>query len=124
MKLKSLNEETTVMSNSPNVQNIDIEIADAKRAIKLQDMLQRLKNNSDFKGLVEEAYFKEEASNLIMGKAVPHLRGEDHQKVFDKRIIAIGEFRQWLSEVHAMGEISRKALMDAEAVRDEIINEE
>jgi hypothetical protein len=112
------------MIQSPEIRNIDIEIEDAKLAIKKLDMLQRLQNNADFRGLVEDAYFKEEASNVVLAKAIPHLREANHQKVFDNRIIGIGEFRQWLGEVHAQGEISRKALKDAESTRDEILDEE
>jgi hypothetical protein len=110
--------------NQSEIRNIDIEIEDAKAAIRKLDMLKRLQKNDDFRGLVEEGYFKEEASNVILAKAVPHLREEKHQKVFDNRIIAIGEFRQWLSEVYTHGEIAQKALRDAEEVRAEIAGEE
>lgn len=105
----------------PNVRNIDIEIEDAKRAIRRADMLDRLSKNADFQGLIEEGYFKEEASNIVIAKAIPHLREDKHQKIFDNRIIAIGEFRQWLGEVGAQGAISRKALAEAEDVRDEVL---
>lgn len=108
----------------PNVRNIDIEIEEAKRAIKRLDMLTRLKKNKDFKALIDEGYFKEEASNLVIAKAIPHLRDEKQQKVFDNRIVAIGEFRQWLSEIETMGGIATKALQEAEATRDEIALEE
>mgnify|MGYP000513030699 CR=1 FL=1 len=107
-----------------NVRNIDIEIEDAKRAIKRADMLDRLAKNADFQGLIEEGYFKEEASNIVIAKAIPHLREEKHQKIFDNRIIAIGELRQWLGEVGQQGAISRKALAEAESIRDEVIDVE
>lgn len=104
----------------PNIRNLDIEIEDAKVAIKRGEMLDRLALNPDFQGLIEQAYFKDEASNVVIAKAIPHLREEKHQAVFDNRIIAIGEFRQWLSEVAAQAGICRKALAEAEAHRDEI----
>lgn len=108
------------MNNAPDVLNLDLEIEDAKKSIALSDALERLQNNPDFKTVVQEAYFKEEASNVVLAKAVPHLRSDQHQKVFEQRIIGIGEFRQWLSEVVAQGNMARKALEEAEQMRDEI----
>lgn len=93
------------------VRNIDLEISEAERAIKLCDAFERLQNNEDFKTVIEEAYFKEEASNVVLAKAVPHMRDAARQAVFDNRIVGIGEFRQWLSELVASGQMARKALM-------------
>lgn len=105
------------------VRDIDLEKEAAQGDVKLLEAFERLEKNNDFKTLILEGFFKTEASNAVLAKALPHLQNEKSQAKLTNRIIGIGEFRQWLSEVVASGQMAHKTLQNVEEVAAQIEDE-
>lgn len=104
------------------MQEIEINIEQAKEAIELFDCLNRLRENNDFKKLIEEGYFKDEACRLVL------IRGEDSMKEVKDDILrdidGIASFHAYLRQVYASGFRAKDAMAEMEATRDEIAQEE
>ena len=105
------------------IEQLEITIDQAKANIDMADALQRLYDNKDFKIVITNGYFTDEASRLVLAKAMPELSGDDAQKDIENCIIAIGHFRQHLNSIFVKGNMAQKALHDAEGTREEILSE-
>jgi len=79
-----------------DVDEIEVGIADARESVKLRDMVLKLTNNREFKKIITEGYFKEEAVRLVMAKANFAL-DEKTQEDISKRINSIGYLTQYLN---------------------------
>ncbi len=109
---------------SEQVRNIDLEIEEAKSAISLMEAVERLSKNRDFKRVIENGFFRDEASRVALLKADFQMSGENHQKVLNNRLTGIGECHQYLCNITTLGLMAQKALNEAEDVRDEVLAEE
>lgn len=106
------------------IEQIDIKIEEAKKAIDKADALDRLVKNKDFQLIVDHGYFVEEASNLVLLLATPNFAGETEQTRLNKHINAIGCLRQYFSSIMQLGTQSLKAVRDHEEMKQEILTEE
>jgi hypothetical protein len=111
------------MSNSP-IQAIEENIKQAKKIVEVGEALGRLQNNRDFKRVVIEGYFEQEAIRLVHLKSDPNLQSPDSQKSILAQIDAIGAVSQYFSTVLHKASIARKAIASDEEARDEILAEE
>lgn len=107
------------MSNE--LKQVELAIDDAKELVATRDAMIRLSKNRDFKKIFEQGYFKEHASRLVCNKALPQLQGEANQEAIDKGIIAIGETREYIRGLFAMGNEAEKAIVDGNEMREEIL---
>lgn len=111
-----------------NVENqmkqIDISITVAREAIAKRDQLNRLLNNKDFQDIIEQGYFKDQASEYVLLKADPSMQESDKQRSLDNGIIGVGELRQFFISILQQGNMSEKAIEDDMATRDELLEEE
>lgn len=106
------------------IEEIDLSIEQAKELIELGKALDRLLVGPDFKLVVLDGYFKDEASRVVLMKAEPNMQNPAAQADLDRQIIAIGEFRQYLSNIRWRANQAKMAITDGEAVREEILAEE
>jgi uncharacterized protein with PhoU and TrkA domain len=104
--------------NDLELQHIELTEQEAKATIELSKALDRLSNNRDFKKVVLEGYFKDEAVRLVLTKANPACSDESIQKAIVRDIDAIGSFRQYLGQIQHNAEMAKKALLDCEGHRE------
>lgn len=107
-----------------DIQQIEVNIAVAKEKVALGECLKRLSKNRDFKKLIEQCYFKDEAHRLIMVKSSPNCQSDEIQKEILKDIDGIGSLYQFFCAIGSEAETMARNLANDEAMRDEILAEE
>lgn len=89
---------------------LELNIAEAKEIVALGDALVRLYSNRDFKAVILDGYFRTEAARLVMGKAHPQVARPDVQACFLKSIDAIGELGQYFNKVRQQADMAGQAI--------------
>lgn len=110
------------MSNT-TVQAIEANIAEARKIVDFGHALERLQNNADFKKVVKEGYFKDEAIRLVHAKSNPNLQSADSQRFIIQQMDAIGSLTQYFDMVFHKASLAAKAIDADEEARDEILAE-
>ena len=110
--------------NNTAIQAIEDNIKQAQKIVEVGEALERLKANRDFKKVVIEGYFEQEAIRLVHLKSDPSFQTPDMQKSINAQIDAIGAVSQYFSTVVQKASIARKAIASDEETRDEILEEE
>tara|TARA_R110002096_G_scaffold272377_1_gene466011 strand:- start:210 stop:560 length:351 start_codon:yes stop_codon:yes gene_type:complete len=104
---------------SPDIEEFELTIAEARKHTDLADALERLGKNKDFKSLILTGYLEEEAVRLVALKAVPQMLGDDMQKKILTSIDGIGALTQYFSMINNVGAQAQIAIEDAnEAIVD------
>ena len=106
------------------IQAIEENIKQAKKIVDIGDALERLRGNRDFKKVVLEGYFEQEAIRLVHLKSDQNVQSPDMQKSILAQIDAIGSLSQYFGTVLHKASIARKAIASDEEARDEILSEE
>lgn len=109
-------------NNEEQIQEIEVSMAEAKKVLALGEALKRLQRDPDYKLVVSEEYFKEEASRLTMLTAEPNF-DEVRKANVQAAIRGIGELRQFLMIVERNAEMAREAIYQAEQALVEIDND-
>lgn len=104
--------------------DIEISIDDARKTITRKDQLQRLIDSQDWKDIIEDGYFRDEAARLVVLKADPSMLEDKEQKQIDIAINAIGPFRQYLRTIMQFGFMAEQALNNDQQTREELLEEE
>lgn len=112
------------MNTSEQIEQVEVSIEHAKQAIELRDALDRLGKNEDFKKIMTEGYFKDEASRLVLLKADPEAQTEDTQRYLDNSITAIGYVRLYFSTIMQLGIQMERSLKADEETLQELIEED
>jgi hypothetical protein len=107
-----------------NIETIEISIKQGKETVDKMNSLLKLTKNKDFKKVIDDGYFVEEASRLVLLKADPSLQSVEDQRQIDNSILAIGYFRQYLATIFQLGRMAEKSLKEDEEVREELMSEE
>lgn len=110
------------MSND-TIQAIEENIKQARKIVEVGDALERLKNNRDFKRVMIEGYFEQEAIRLVHLKSDQNVQTPDLQKSILTQIDAIGAVSQYFNTVLHKAAIARKAIASDEEAREEILAE-
>ncbi len=103
-----------------DIQQIQISIEECKEKIALGECLKRLSKNRDFKKLIEQCYFKDEAHRLVMIKASPNCQDEAVQKDIIKDMDGIGCLYQFFCAIGSEAETMAHNLKQHEDMRDEL----
>lgn len=109
---------------SNQIKDIEQNILKSKATVERGLALQRLKANKDFKLVVLEGYFKDEAVRLVHLKADPAMQTEDKQKSVLNQIDAIGAVSSYLQTVLFLAEQSAKNISADEQMIEELAAEE
>ena len=105
------------------IEQIEVGMLQAKDAVNRMHAFQKLLTNENFKSIVEEGYFKEEASRLVLLKSDPQMSSDENQKAIDNAIIGIGQLRQYFQTTMQLGRMAEKALIDDEQAHEELLRE-
>lgn len=106
------------------VQAIEASIKAARKLVDLGDALERLKSNKDFKAIVMEGYFEQEAIRLVQAKSNPGFQSAEMQKSILTQIDSIGNLNLYFQTVAQQASMARKNIEQDEVTRDEILAEE
>jgi hypothetical protein len=109
--------------NDHTVQEIELSIKEANDLVKAANALDRLRKNRDFKLLIEDGYFKDEAVRLVGLKADPGVQQPEKQTKIIREIDAIGSFRNYLSTIYQRASWAEGAIEQAERELEEINGE-
>jgi hypothetical protein len=112
-----------IMSDN-SLEEIELSIEEAKKMVTKANSLKSLLSNKNYKALVDEGYFKEEAIRLVLLKSDPNMESETNQKAIIQAIDGIGSFRQYLHTVLQYGAMAEKEISAAQEAREELLAEE
>ena len=110
------------MSTEEQLQELDDNMNDAKQFIDIKDSTLKLFKNREFKKVVLDYYFKEEAARLVMAKASN--LNDEQQKLIDNMIYGIGALSNFFDSVLTRGLQAEQAYKDDENARTEILQED
>ena len=100
------------MSTEQDIQDIELNIEQARAFVKANDALNRLMENPDFKEVIREGYFKDEAVRLVELKAAPQMGSEESQQYILKALDGIGSLQQYFNTIWHLGEQAKVAIDD------------
>ena len=106
-----------------DVEQVEINIEQAKAMIDNMKALERLTANKDFNNLIIEGYFKEEASRLVLLRADPSFSAPNMQADLLKAIDAIGQFKLYCNTIMGMGRTAERSLEADEQTLEELLAE-
>jgi len=104
------------------LQQVEIQIEMATKIRKLRDNCVKLMGTKEFKDVIEEGYFKEEAARLVMAKS-SNLTA-DQKILIDNMQYGIGALSNWFESVMRRGAEMDQAIGEHEQTREEILREE
>ena len=90
---------------------------------ELGNALARLKGNRDFKKVIFEGFFGDEAIRLVHLKADPNMQSSDSQKAILIQMDAIGALRQYLETLAQLAGMAQKSIEADEQTRNELLAE-
>ena len=96
------------------VEEIQIDIDEARSVIAHADALNRLMKNPDFIRVIKEGFFKEEAYRLVELKAAPQMQSKERRKGLIQAIDAIGGLQQHFNKIWVMAEQATSLIEQAE----------
>jgi len=111
------------MSNE-TVKAIEANIEKSRKFLDMEHSLSRLRENKDFKKVIIEGYFQQEAIRLVQLKADPNMQTPQMQAAILKDIDSIGSLGKYFDTVVAMGQRAKVAIDDGEEALAEIAAEE
>jgi hypothetical protein len=111
------------MTEAPErqLERIEVDIETAKTHIENLNALRRLRKNKDFKNLIEEGYFKEEAARAVLLKSDTEMQSEEEQKNVDNLIWGIGQLFMYFHKVISVGRQMEASMESYENTREEIL---
>lgn len=109
-----------------NVHKIELEIEDAQKKVHNMEALERLRKNPDFKELIEEGYFKNEAARIVALKADPNfiMAGKLQMKVLDTLEAGVGGLQAHFRLIDQQGQMAKEALDEMEETREAVLRED
>ena len=92
------------------VAQVEQSIQQAKEDISLGDALGRLFANRDFKKVVLDGFFKEEAVRLVHLMADPNMQDPTKQESIITQMRSIGSAREYLRTIEHKASMARKSI--------------
>ena len=109
--------------SAAELQQLESNIKLAQKIVDMGDALDRLRNNRDFKKVIGEGYFEQEAIRLVHLMSDSNMQPPEIQQSIHKQMIAVGMFREFLETLTTRANMARRAVEADEATRDEILAE-
>lgn len=110
--------------SSNEIRLIEQSIASAKQLVALQESLQRLYSNRDFKKVVLEGFFEKEAVRLVHLKSDPNMQTAERQSNILVQMDSIGTLNQYFQTIFQLGSMAEKSIASDEQTLAELMNEE
>ncbi len=110
------------MSTEEELNQLDASMAEAKHFIDIKNSCVKLHRNRDFKKVILDYYFKEEAARLVMAKSSN--LSEEQKKLIDNMMYGVGALSNFFDSVLQRGVQAEQALRDDEEARTVILQED
>ena len=110
--------------STTELQQLESNIKLAQKIVDMGDALERLRNNRDFKKVIGDGYFEQEAIRLVHLMSDSNMQSPETQQSIHKQMIAVGVFREFLETLNVRANMARRAVEADEATRDEILAED
>jgi hypothetical protein len=111
------------MATQQDLEQLEISMDEARKTVALRDALRRLTENKDWKEVVDEHFFRNEASRLVLLKADQEMQTPENQAAIDRQILTIGGFRSMLRTIFQLGNMAEQAITADENTREAILAE-
>lgn len=105
------------------IEQIELSIEAAKEMVSRGQAAEKLATHPDFKKLVIEGYFKDEAARLAVLSSDPNISEEIRAHVM-RDMAGVGAFRRYLSTLVQLGQHAAAEIAEAQETLDEIRAEE
>ena len=112
------------MNTEQQIQSIEMSMEQAKKSIAARDSFVKLLKNRDFDKLIVKGYFEDEASKMVLTKALPDMQDAESQEAIMKSIDAIGHLRQHFIAIKQLGDTAERTLKNDEATKEELLQEQ
>ena len=109
--------------NTSLLRELEQNIQKARESLALGESLTRLQNNRDFRLVMTEGFFKQEAIRLVQLKSRPEMQTPELQRHVLLQIDAIGSLYQYFQSIENQAEQARKSLDADEQTREELLAE-
>ena len=110
--------------HSAEVTQIEQNIKHAKKLVDVGDSLERLIGNRDFKKVVLEGYFEQEAIRLVHLMSDPNMQSSESKASIETQMNSIGSFKQYLGVLKHKASMADKSIVSDEQMRDELLSED
>ena len=104
-------------------EQVEIDIHTAKALIRKGEALHRLRNNQDFRDVISEGYFVDDAVRLVHLKCSPAMQNDKEQAGINKSIDAIGSLSIYFSALITQAEMAKSSLAEDENTLAEMSQE-
>lgn len=101
-----------------DIQEIEITIEHAKKMVERRDAARKLASNREFRKLVMEGYFIDEAARLASISADPLMKSSRDEIILS--IQGISTFKQFLQNIIRMGDVAANELREHEEALEEL----
>ena len=112
------------MTPDQQLEQIQISREQAEKSVALWKAFTNLRNNEDFKTLIQDAYFRDEAARLVLLKADQSFVSDDRQKALDNAMQGISALNQFFNSIIQLGIMSQQSLQELENAEEEILVED
>jgi len=105
--------------NEQTIHELEVSMEEAKIHIELMEALKRLEENADFRRVIGEEYFKQEAIRLVHLKSDKEMLAPERAQNVDNAMIAIGKLNEFFNRIWQFGYMAQQTFAEAEAARNE-----
>lgn len=109
------------------LEQLEASIEAQKELIKFGDALDRLYENKDFRTVILDDYFVQEASRLVLAKSEPTLRfeahGEAQMQFLEDQLTGIGALKQYFLAKTRQCDSARQGLESSQELHSELLQE-
>ena len=109
--------------SNEQIRYVELSLEEAKKVVAFGEAIKRLESNKDFKTVIGEGYFTNEARRCVMLTAEINLSA-DAKEANWAAIRGIAELRQFLMMRKQMGEVAQKEVADHKETLEELREED
>ena len=107
-----------------DIQEIEVSIEEAKKIAKRAERVRRLEKNADFKALILDGYFTEEAARLVHLATDHQVIQGGHLEFVMNDLKGIGALKRYLTAALQLGDIAANTVKEYQEELDAIRAEE
>jgi len=105
------------------IEVVELTIEEAKKMVLMGDRVRRLESNKDFKKIVLEEYFSEEAARLAHLYTDPVMTDEQKTMIHND-LVGLGAFKRFLRYKKMQGDQAKQELVEYQETLEELREEE
>ena len=106
------------------LQQLEQNIKQSRKIAELGESLERLKANRDFKKVIVEGFFEQEAVRLVHLKADANMQSSESQKTILMQIDAIGSLSAYFNALRIRANMAGNSIAADEQTREELLAED